>query len=375
MPHTPIVQFGTSRFLQAHADLYVSEALKKGRALGPITVVQSSGDPSRSRRLKALAADEGYDVRVRGIEHGQLVDTTARVTSIVRTLSLPDDLEQVSEIVSDQARVILSNTADAGFRPREADKAAKYSQDMSYPAKLTWLLFRRFEAHGAPIQVMPTELVPHNGAVLRDLVFTISDLYPAAFRDWLERDVVWVNSLVDRIVSEPLEPAGAVAEPYSLWAVEDQPGLVLPCEHRRIKVVASLEEAETLKLFVLNLGHTFLVSRWLGAGGSQHRYVRDMLNDPAVCADLEELYASEVVPGFGAHGRGREAEDYVATTLDRFKNPFLDHKLADIAQNHTEKVKRRIASFLSWVREADPDFDAPRLEEIAAAPATVHMLP
>ncbi|MET1411397.1 mannitol dehydrogenase family protein [Roseibium sp. HPY-6] len=375
MSHTPIVQFGTSRFLQAHADLFVSEALKEGRALGSISVVQTSGDPSRSRRLEALASDEGFEVQIKGLEHGQLVDTATRVKSIVRSLSLPDDLDRVRDIVTDQARIILSNTADAGFRPREADKVARYSQEMSYPAKLAWFLFRRYEAHGEPIQVMPTELVAQNGSVLRDLVLNISSLYPAAFRNWLERDVIWVNSLVDRIVSEPLEPAGAVAEPYSLWAIEDQPGLVLPCEHRCIQVVANLQDVETLKLFVLNLGHTYLVSRWLGAGGNEHRYVRDMVSDPPVRADLEELYANEVVPGFGAYGRARVAKDYVATTLDRFKNPFLDHKLADIAQNHPEKVKRRIAGFLAWAREADPKFEAPRLEMAAAAPASVHMLP
>lgn len=39
MSVTPIVRFGTSRFLQAHADLFISEALKGGRAVGPITVV------------------------------------------------------------------------------------------------------------------------------------------------------------------------------------------------------------------------------------------------------------------------------------------------------------------------------------------------
>ena len=51
---TPILQFGTSRFLQAHADLFVSDALARGQALGPITVVHSSGDAGRSHRLAAL---------------------------------------------------------------------------------------------------------------------------------------------------------------------------------------------------------------------------------------------------------------------------------------------------------------------------------
>ena len=60
-PCTPILQFGTSRFLQAHAALFMSEA----RVPRSITVVQSSGDPARSGRLAALAAPEGYAVAQR----------------------------------------------------------------------------------------------------------------------------------------------------------------------------------------------------------------------------------------------------------------------------------------------------------------------
>ena len=43
---TPIVQFGTSRFLQAHADLFFEE----GTPQRAVTVVQSSGDPARAAR-------------------------------------------------------------------------------------------------------------------------------------------------------------------------------------------------------------------------------------------------------------------------------------------------------------------------------------
>ena len=46
-----IVQLGTSRFLQAHADLFVHEAREEGQAVGPITVVQVSGSPERAGRV------------------------------------------------------------------------------------------------------------------------------------------------------------------------------------------------------------------------------------------------------------------------------------------------------------------------------------
>lgn len=365
MSTTPIVQFGTSRFLQAHVDLFVSEALDRGEALGQISVVQSSGDAARANRLKALADPAGYDVLIKGVDGGTLVNTAQKIKSIRKTYSLPADVQDVAGIISEDAEIIISNTADAGFKRQSQDTDTEFSAGMSYPAKLTWFLHQRFRSGSKPLQVMPCELVPQNGSVLRDLVLEIAASYSPDFQDWLSSNVLWVNSLVDRIVSEPLEPAGAVAEPYALWAIEDQPGLKLPCKHPSIKVVQDLEEVETLKLFILNLGHTYLVSRWLKSKDNPKQFVRDMMDDPEDLADLEDLYRQEVVTGFKAHGREQEAEAYVATTLDRFRNPFLDHRLADIAQNHEEKTQRRVAGFLAWVQRADPAMKMPRLEKLA----------
>ena len=44
----PILQFGTGRFLQAHVDLFVSEALAAGKALGRIAVVQTTDSSRKS---------------------------------------------------------------------------------------------------------------------------------------------------------------------------------------------------------------------------------------------------------------------------------------------------------------------------------------
>ena len=63
----PILQFGTSRFLQAHVDLFVSEAMASGEALGGITVVQTTDSPASSARTQALAHGASYEVHVRGL--------------------------------------------------------------------------------------------------------------------------------------------------------------------------------------------------------------------------------------------------------------------------------------------------------------------
>ena len=356
MSITPVLQFGTSRFLQAHADLFLSEAMPGAR---PVTVVQTSGDPSRTKRLQALA--DGYEVRLRGLEDGERVDRRVRVDSIARGLAFGPDMAEVTRIVAEEAQVILSNTADAGFAPRAEDRGATLDPAMSYPAKLAHLLRARFEAGGAAPQIMPTELVQDNGAVLKGLVLDVARDMDAPYRDWLTEEVVWVNSLVDRIVSEPLEPAGAVAEPYALWAIEAGEGVTLPCDHPAVRMVPDLGPIERRKLFVLNLGHSWLVSRWLEEG-QRPEFVREVMADPDRAGALRALYAEEVRPGFVAAGEHEGLDAYIAVTLDRFANPFLDHRLADIAQNHGEKLRRRLGAFVDWARARGDDTPKPRLE-------------
>ncbi|TNJ40819.1 mannitol dehydrogenase family protein [Phaeobacter sp. B1627] len=346
MSNPTVVQFGTSRFLQAHADLFFAECWPDAQ---PVTVVQSSGDPSRAGRVQALT--RGYDLRIRGLQAGAPVDQLRRVSPIARGLCFGPDMAEVQRLVAEEADMILSNTADAGFRPCAADAGPKLDPAMSYPAKLAHLLRGRFEAGARGLQVMPTELVRNNGDTLRGLVLDAASAMDRAYRAWLTEEVVWVNSLVDRIVSEPLYPAGAIAEPYALWAMEAQRGLQVPCPHPSIEVVPDLGVIERRKLFVLNLGHSWMVSTWLAAGRQGAVHVRDVMADPDWAQKLRRLYAEEVVPAFAAAGEEAGLAAYIDTTMERFANPFLAHRLEDIAQNHTEKLQRRIGAFLAWAAD------------------------
>ena len=360
MTSTPILQFGTSRFLQAHADLFLSE----GQASqGPVTVVQSSGEASRASRLRALADPQGFPVRIQGLEQGKRVTREHRVTSVVRALDTATDWTEICRIGAEEARIILSNTSEKGFVAQPADGAPAFDQSMSYPAKLTHLLKARFRAGGAPVQVMPTELVARNGDVLRDRVLHLARPLDAAFADWVAGQVIFVNSLVDRIVSAPLDPAGAVAEPYALWAIEDQPGLIVPVRHPAVQIVGDLGPIERRKLYILNLGHTWMVARWRGR--DDIALVRDVMSDRAWRNNLAALYRDEVLPVFAAAGDDT-APAYVEQTMDRFANPYLDHRLADIAQNHAEKLQRRIGAFVDWAGSLGLTGRQPQLAAVLA---------
>lgn len=376
---TRIIQFGTSRFLQAHVALFVHEAREAGQAIGPITIVQVSGSAERASRVGAFGNPQGYPVVIRGIEDGRRIERQIAVTSVDGGISAQADWAKLKVMFANDAAFVVSNTGDRGYDVSEADRTeALFSGrvPVSFVGKLTALLLHRWQAQGGSLTVLPCELLNRNGDNLQQAVLSLAADVGAdeAFLRYLETEVIFANSLVDRIVSEPIEPVGAVAEPYALWAIEAKPGLKLPFENPCVVLTDDLEPYERLKLHILNLGHTFLADIWMREGRAKEETVRTLLTDAVVRERLLTVYRQEVVPGFAAHGMGDDAEAYIGVTMERFDNPFLDHRVADIAQNHGVKMERRIRAFLDWVAETGVAPAAPILRGLIAGHAAANDL-
>jgi tagaturonate reductase len=259
--------------------------------------------------------------------------------------------------VATQVQVIVSNTADQGYALDPADDAALLGAaavvPRSFPARLVVLLQHRWRCvPSAPTTLLPCELVSRNGDVLRDTVVGLASGWgaPAGFIAYLRDHCVWANSLVDRIVSEPLHPVGAIAEPYALWAIERQPRMLLPCSHPAIVLTDELASFERRKLWLLNLAHSFLAECWLAERRPPDETVLDAMRDPAMRTRLEAVWHEEVLPVFDAMGQGDDARDYLVGLRERLLNPFLAHRLFDIAQNHAQKKARR---FLPVIEAAE----------------------
>jgi tagaturonate reductase len=368
----PILQFGTSRFLQAHVDLFVSEALARGQALGGITVVQSTASATSAARSAALARGEGYEVRIRGLVDGRPVETSQRCHAVRAALHAQRDwLTLCEQVGSGVVQVIVSNTGDEGWQFDASDSAAMPTGEAprSFPAKLLRLLAERWKRRpDAALSILPCELVTRNGDALRDRVLELARQWaqPEAFMAYLAHHVLWANSLVDRIVSEALEPVGAVAEPYALWAIERRPGLVLPCIHPAIVLTDDLRKFERLKLHLLNLAHSFLAELWLRTEPGSERTVVQAMNEPAYRDALEAVWQGEVLPVFGVWGLASEAAHYLQSLRDRLLNPTLAHRLADIAQNHAQKKARRLAPVVDEARASLPGLRQDRLRAALA---------
>jgi len=340
LPET-ILQFGSGRFLRAFFDLFVHHGNVQGQNVGRIVVVQSTGEG----RAGGLNAQGGrYHVVVRGYADGEVVDRIEVCESISRALHARTQWSDVLAVArSPELKVIVSNTTEAGYACDGDDPTAPVPA--SYPGKL-WAVLRARWLAGLPgVTIVPCELIEGNAAKLKAKLVELAVLWDAGFVGYLNDYCVWLHTLVDRIVTGPPadhpllagDPMLIVAEPYSLFALEAHPGSQFELQHPAIVRTGDVSPYFLRKVRILNAAHTALLMKAVPRGFA---IVRDAVNDPDLGNWLWKLLSEEIVPTL--EGRVDAPQRFAEQTIERFKNPFLDHKFADIALHHAEKVRVRL---------------------------------
>ncbi len=336
-----ILQFGAGNFLRGFADLFAGELASPL----DVIVVQSTG----SERAEALNRAKGnYHVAIQGIRDGAIIDETQSVTAIKKALHAGTQWEEILEIAASQKlTTILSNTTEAGLALDERDQSEELSPPFSFPAKLLTVLRHHFEAGGNSLWILPCELVESNADRLRDLVLEQAAYWglDTDLTDWLEVECRWVNSLVDRIVpgrpdQHPLlkeDPLLISAEPFAFWGVQTSDPAFPFSGHPAVVTSGDIRPYTLRKVRILNGAHSALVAK---ARGTDIKTVREAIEDPAIGSWLEKVLFEEIVPAI--EDRCENPESFARDTLDRFRNPFLNHELSTIALNHEAKWKVRI---------------------------------
>ena len=339
-----VLQFGSGKFLRAFADLFVHHANQQGQNIGKIVIVQSTGG-ERANELAKLGGK--YHVVLRGLENGQVVDRVETCESVSRALAANTQWSQVLELArSPHLKTILSNTTESGYDLNAAD-TANCAPPKSFPAKLLAVLRERFKAGQPGLMIIPCELRENNAELLRSILVKISHEWKldAAFITWMEKTCSWHNTLVDRIVTgtpdqHPLlaqDPMLAVCEPYALFAIQEVPGVKRWIDHPAVIWTNDVLPFFLRKVRILNGGHSGMVHKAIAKG---YTIVRDSVNDKELGPWLEKLLYTEIVPIL--EGRCDDPKGFAGQVIERFKNPFIDHKLTDILINHENKIKVRL---------------------------------
>ena len=355
-----VLQFGEGNFLRAFVDYFFDLMNEKGGFNGKVQLIQ----PIPQGRCAEINAQEGlYTLYLRGSENGEKVDRR-RIISAVRGCTDPyRDFDAYLALAEDpNIRFIASNTTEAGIA---FDPACSLSDRpaASFPGKLTQLLYRRWQTGGRGFWILSCELIDRNGQALLDCVRQYIALWelPSDFLRWVETENVFCSTLVDRIVTgyprdeaERMNAANGytdrnlvTAECFGLWVIEAPDRLCdeLPIRQAGLPILVTPDHSpyKTRKVRILNGAHTGMI---LGAYLAGQDIVRDCMRDPVIRPFLDRLIFQEIIPSITELPRG-ELREFAASVADRFQNPYIDHRLLDIALNSVSKWRARVLPSLT----------------------------
>ncbi len=365
-----VLQFGEGNFLRAFVDYWFDLANEKAGWNGKCVLVQPIG----GGLAKMINEQEGlYTLYLRGSEKGRKVDERRVISSVSRCLNPyeAEDYKAMMEVAaSDDLELIVSNTTEAGI---VYDPSCKRDDlpPTSFPAKLTQVLYHRYQAGKPGIIMLACELIDNNGKELLKCVNQYIDQWglEEGFRTYANEQCTFCGSLVDRIVPgrirDPKEvealntkhgyedPLLDVGEVFGVWVIEGDEKLndVLPFRKAGIEdkvfVTPDMSPYKKRKVRILNGAHTGFS---LGAYLAGEDIVRDCMHDEVIKGFMNKMLYDEVIPTLSLDKE--DLMQFAAAVEDRFNNPFVNHELLSISLNSTAKWKaRNLPSLLAYIEE------------------------
>ena len=362
-----ILQFGEGNFLRAFVDYMVDELNSNGLFNGSVTIIQ----PIPNGMVDVLNSQDGlYTLFMRGLVNGGQVCEKKIITSVTKGINIYTDFKQYSETIKNpELRFIVSNTTEAGIVYRAGDKLDD-KPPVSFPAKITALLFERFKIFNGDLSkgfiFIPCELIDNNGSELKKIVLRYADEWNlgADFIEWVNSANYFTNTLVDRIVTgypkdeiaELTEQLGYIdglvdtCEIFHFWVIEGPKELAeeLPFDKIGLDVVWTDDASpyKTRKVRILNGSHTMSVLAAYMAGKDT---VGEFMADKNFYAYIKKGLFEEIIPTLDLDYDNLKT--FADAVFDRFANPHIKHYILSIALNSVSKYKARVLpSILEYIK-------------------------
>jgi mannitol 2-dehydrogenase len=356
-----VVHFGVGGFHRAHQAMYHDRLMNEGTALD--WGICGVGVLAADRRMKlALDAQDGLYTLV--LKHSDGTYEPRVIGSVVKYLFAPDDPEAViDQMVTASTRIVSLTITEGGYNINDATgEFDATSPDVIHDLEpdavprttfglVTEALWRRRKHGLAPFTVMSCDNLQDNGQLTKQVFTAFARLRDPELGDWVEREVRFPNSMVDRITpvttdadrAEVQERFGiddrwpVVCEPYTQWVLEDsftagRP----PYEAAGVQLVDRVEPYELMKLRLLNGSHQAMC---YFAYLSGYRLVHEAAQDPLFQAFLLGYMDEEASPTLPAVP-GVDLGGYKHMLIDRFSNPQVRDTIARLCAQSSDRIPK-----------------------------------
>jgi mannitol 2-dehydrogenase len=342
---------------------------------------------------QVLDAQDGLYTLV--IKHADGTYEPRVIGSIVEYLFAPDDPEAVIErMAAESTRIVSLTITEGGYNINDLTGEFDVSNpDVIHDLRpgaaprttfglITEALRRRRSLGLAPFTVMSCDNLQGNGHLTKRVFTDFARLRDTELGDWIESEVRFPNSMVDRITpvttdadrAEVRERFGiddrwpVVCEPFTQWVLEDSFTAGRPrYEDVGVQLVDQVEPYELMKLRLLNASHQAMCYFGYLVG---YRLVHEAAQDPLFQAFLLGYMNEEASPTLPPVP-GVDLDGYKHTLIERFSNPQVRDTIARLCAQSSDRIpkwllpvvreqlatggeiKRSAAVVASWARYAE----------------------
>lgn len=353
-----VIQFGEGNFLRAFVDWMFHSLNKQGLFNGKVVVVQ----PIAEGLVDVLNRQDGlYTLILRGLKDGLPYEKREIISSISRGINPYSEWQEYLKCAENpNIEFVVSNTTEAGIAYSQKDSLGD-TPPASFPAKLAVYLYHRFSYFHADsakgMTIIPCELIDRNGDNLKRIILHLADEWnlPEKFKEWIDKHNLFVNTLVDRVVTGyPRDEISRLTqelgytdelldtgELFHLWVIEGPAALAekLPLDKAGLDVVwtADMTPYRTRKVRILNGAHTASVPAAFLYGLDT---VKEMMDHPVMGEFVRRSIYEAIIPSVEMD-RGM-LTSFANAVVERFQNPFIKHYLSSIMLNSSSKFKTRV---------------------------------
>jgi mannitol 2-dehydrogenase len=365
-----IVHIGVGGFNRSHLAVYLDDllTLRASKPWGEFGVGLLPGD----KLIHTALAEQDFLYGLLLVDSDQ--ESYRVVGSLVDHLYAPESSGAVLDRLSSSECAIVSLTVTEGGYFIE-DSSGRFlvdhpdiHHDLEHPDQpQTWLGYvaeaceRRQRLGRAPFTLLSCDNLEANGAVARTALLSFADARSAALRKWIEANITFPNSMVDRITPRTTEEnraiiaekfgvfdlAPVVSEPFRQWVLEDSFAAGRP-EWERVgaQFTGDVAAYEKTKMRLLNGGHSTI------------GYVADMLGYSTIADAACDSLLRRLLTEFMAEVRptlkslpGIDIDEYTAMIIKRFSNSAIRDQVARICSDGCAKIAKFIVPSLKDLLE------------------------
>nr|WP_294519338.1 mannitol dehydrogenase family protein [uncultured Rhodopila sp.] len=339
-----IVHLGLGGFHRAHMARYTHNLMETHPEALSWGIIGAGLMPADRRMQESLAPQDHLYTLVERDAAGETVSVIGSLAEVV--FAGESSAALLDAIDRPEIRIVSLTVTEHGYCLNRSTKRLDPDHpliraDLAHPERpssaigiITEALRRRRAAGATPFTALSCDNIQHNGTVLKDAVLALASLRDKDLAAWIDGNVSFPSTMVDRITPVTAEAdVAALAERYGIidrwpvfaetftqWVIEDRFPAGRPgWEHVGAQFVGDVAPYEFMKLRLLNASHLAVAGLGRLAG---YITIDDAMADPLITRYMTALMGRETGPTL-PELPGIALPLYKATLIDRFANPAI----------------------------------------------------